>query len=1154
MSDASDQPEGSPEPEPEPEPCPSCGETIPADAPQGLCPRCVLEVAASPTEEGNPTTSQPRFEPPSLDAVRAAFPQFEILGLIGCGGMGAVFRARQPHLDRVVALKILPRELGDLPEFAERFAREGQVLAKLNHPNIVSVFDFGESEGFFFLLMEYVDGVNLRQAMRAGRFSPEQALEIVPPICEALQFAHDEGVLHRDIKPENVLLDAKGRVKIADFGIAKLLGEVAGAGPTLTRGAVPGTPQYMAPEQIEQPAQVDHRADIYSLGVVFYEMLTGELPIGRFAAPSERTGVGAEVDEIVLRSLEKEREKRQQSATQVRTEVVGVPPPIKRARPKATGVEVIKPAEAVSTAVDAAETELEMRARRHVRPGLAFALTFGGLAALVLWWTCVELTSEWLGSTEDPISAEKVDESSISLQENGTGDREGQPEKETSGAISLPEKSEDDSAEKNRQTKETDGGGEGNIEGVRAYLVGEWVPVVVILSIILGVGILFMVPGTVFAWKQLKIQKILPATHGRFVLLLSAWFWPIILATTMAYIPLGLFSSLIPLIGPILFIPIAIGTFLLSILIASLITIVWMNWPVDERRRKLYLESINESSEWGWRRKLLLHWGMIGFVFLVVFPLVLVCIELAEESMRISDTLAMNVTNWGILTLLSLGYLRLVNRIYHLPATREVDGGFAIRLRGESLPATGPDQPRRNSWAVWFIGFFLLLLVLFVGAVMIYLPIGGHAPEDSADTLAAQKSTEEKVDENIESNTQEDSAAAPSGEQSLSEKGAAADDQSIESQLVGSWVSNNDPLFDYTIFFEFSADHTWRFRLESEVLDRREALSGHWHVNGRILSQEVEESTLGQMDEEVGDVWRHEILELIENTRLVMKDKESGDLLTLDSTDLPENASSRSPEDSVGENSQSDDLLEVEQNLIGTWILPESPFGFMHFSPDRSWRYESNEHKLRMIGRWEMENGELVQEVEKSWNGPPGMGEGAMRHEILTRNESGLTDGSHLILKNKAGGQQLMLQRHDVKAPADGQSGSDGQSIEESHLVGSWLLPDIQIFPFGRILGHSGPSVHFGPTGHFHLSSDHTWRIELIDGEHTLSGHWKLDDRMLVCKAEEGAEGPAHEIFGEIVRLEILDLVEGTRLVMKEDESGDLLTLKWHGDSPPSEQ
>ncbi len=299
--------------------CPKCSAPIPAGAPQGLCPKCVLVGAAMATETGIPATAT--SEIPSLDRIAAAFPQLEILELIGRGGMGFVFKARQPRLDRFVALKLLPDKLARDPRFAERFNREGRVLAKLNHPNIVSVYDFGNTEHFYFLVMEYVDGVNLRQAMRAGRFSPTEALAIVPRICEALQYAHGQGILHRDIKPENILLDARGQVKIADFGIAKLVGEETPDLSLTATGAALGTPHYMAPEQFEKPAEVDHRADIYSLGVVFYEMLTGELPIGRFAAPSSKTPVGVNVDEVVFRTLEKDRERRYQSAGEMGTQV-----------------------------------------------------------------------------------------------------------------------------------------------------------------------------------------------------------------------------------------------------------------------------------------------------------------------------------------------------------------------------------------------------------------------------------------------------------------------------------------------------------------------------------------------------------------------------------------------------------------------------------------------------------------------------------------------------------------------------------------------------------------------------------------------------------------------------------------------------------------
>ncbi len=300
----------------------------------GLNPADLMAAAAMPTDGGADTLPLTPRDLPSLAEIAAAFPDLEILDLIGHGGMSAVFRARQPKLDRIVALKVLPKSLAATPGFAERFTREGRVLARLSHPNIVTVHDFGESGGFCFLIMEYVDGVNLRQAMRAGRFTPEQALNIIPVMCEALQYAHSQGVLHRDIKPENILLDTKGKVKIADFGIAKILNEDSDGGMMLTQsGAKLGTAPYMAPEQIEQPASVDHRADIYSLGVVFYEMLTGELPLGRFAAPSERSDVNGNMDEVVFRALAKDRAMRQQSAGEFKTQIEGVasmPAPMQR--------------------------------------------------------------------------------------------------------------------------------------------------------------------------------------------------------------------------------------------------------------------------------------------------------------------------------------------------------------------------------------------------------------------------------------------------------------------------------------------------------------------------------------------------------------------------------------------------------------------------------------------------------------------------------------------------------------------------------------------------------------------------------------------------------------------------------------------------------
>jgi predicted Ser/Thr protein kinase len=264
------------------------------------------------------------FAPPHPESLRGLFPQLDIFGLLGAGGMGAVYRARQRGLDRLVALKILPPKFSGDPAFAERFAREARTLARLNHPNIVDVYDLGQTGQLYYFLMEFVDGVNLRQMMQAHHLTPQEALAIVPQICEALEYAHGEGIVHRDIKPENILLDQKGRVKIADFGLSKLLGGATQAVQLTQANHVLGTLHYMAPEQFENPLAVDHRADLYSLGVVFYEMLTGELPLGRFALPSQKAAVDARLDELVLRTLEKDPNRRYQHASELRTEVEAI--------------------------------------------------------------------------------------------------------------------------------------------------------------------------------------------------------------------------------------------------------------------------------------------------------------------------------------------------------------------------------------------------------------------------------------------------------------------------------------------------------------------------------------------------------------------------------------------------------------------------------------------------------------------------------------------------------------------------------------------------------------------------------------------------------------------------------------------------------------
>jgi tRNA A-37 threonylcarbamoyl transferase component Bud32 len=284
-----------------------------------------LGSAAAPDPAGGGATgAYGGFVPPSPRELAGRFPQLEILELLGQGGMGAVYKARQPGLDRLVAVKILPPQAGRDPAFAERFAREARALAKLSHPHIVAVYDFGLAGELYYFLMEFVDGVNLRQLLRERKLRPEEALKIVPQICEALQFAHDEGIVHRDIKPENILLDKKGRVKIADFGLAKLLGRTSADFLLTGSHQVMGTLHYMAPEQMGAPLEVDHRADIYSLGVVFYEMLTGELPVGRFDPPSRRVQVDVRLDEVVLRALEYKPEQRYQHISDIKSQIESI--------------------------------------------------------------------------------------------------------------------------------------------------------------------------------------------------------------------------------------------------------------------------------------------------------------------------------------------------------------------------------------------------------------------------------------------------------------------------------------------------------------------------------------------------------------------------------------------------------------------------------------------------------------------------------------------------------------------------------------------------------------------------------------------------------------------------------------------------------------
>jgi predicted Ser/Thr protein kinase len=337
--------------------------------PAGLLLGALGEVTASWPQEG-----QVNWQPPIEAEAAALFPGYTGVRFIGRGGMGAVYAARQVSLDRHVALKLLPAELSRNPAATERFRREARSLAKLSHPNIVGIHDFGETvDGSFFFVMEYVEGADLHKLIRDGELTLPRALGIVRQVCDALEYAHAQGFVHRDIKPANILVDAADRVKISDFGLARIIGDHPGTShepsPTLT-GSIVGTPEYSAPEQRAGDQPVDHRADIYSLGVMFYEMLTGSVPRGAFEPPSRKAGVDEQMDRVVLRAMQPEPDKRYQCASEVKSDV-------ERATRGRSLRRWLGPAAVLLCALGAAAA-WKPRAEDSVRPGEASVNPFRG--------------------------------------------------------------------------------------------------------------------------------------------------------------------------------------------------------------------------------------------------------------------------------------------------------------------------------------------------------------------------------------------------------------------------------------------------------------------------------------------------------------------------------------------------------------------------------------------------------------------------------------------------------------------------------------------------------------------------------------------------------------------------------------------------------
>lgn len=262
--------------------------------------------------------------PPTIEEAVRLFPQYEIIEIVARGGMGVVYKARQATLDRMVGIKLMPLEVSANREFAARFTQEARTMAHLSHPHIIAVYNFGQTaEGHLFFVMEFVEGANLHQLIHGEGLAPERALAILDNVLDALDYAHGKGVVHRDIKPANVMVDIHGCAKVADFGLARLNQPGAAlAGRTMTC-VIMGTPDYMAPEQ-SRDMKVDHRADIYSLGVMLYEMLVRDVPRGIFEPPSRRVAVDARLDAVVIKAMQQARDRRFQSSAEMRSALTAI--------------------------------------------------------------------------------------------------------------------------------------------------------------------------------------------------------------------------------------------------------------------------------------------------------------------------------------------------------------------------------------------------------------------------------------------------------------------------------------------------------------------------------------------------------------------------------------------------------------------------------------------------------------------------------------------------------------------------------------------------------------------------------------------------------------------------------------------------------------
>ncbi len=254
--------------------------------------------------------SSTSFEAPTPEALSTLLPAYHFTAFIAQGGMGAVYKAKQIALDRDVAVKVLPRELGDDPIFRESFETEAKAMGRLNHPNLIGVYDFGSIDGMLYIVMEYVNGKSLYHSAYNMAVEPGQAAAIVKGICDGLAHAHDNGVIHRDIKPANILLNEKIIPKIGDFGLAR---PHWAEGP----GLIMGTPGYTAPEIYDNPEHADRRTDIYAVGVILFELMTGQRPDESGELPSALVNCDKRLDAIFKKATDPDPNRRYATAEEM---------------------------------------------------------------------------------------------------------------------------------------------------------------------------------------------------------------------------------------------------------------------------------------------------------------------------------------------------------------------------------------------------------------------------------------------------------------------------------------------------------------------------------------------------------------------------------------------------------------------------------------------------------------------------------------------------------------------------------------------------------------------------------------------------------------------------------------------------------------------